>query len=122
MMVIQMSSALTRNLTMQLMPIGTWILSLIFYYYTGNADLGESLNQYSYVRFIGFVLVLIGSYLYMRRGSSSTSAGSKKKKGKKSNKIKDAKSKDESEKESEGESEDKKENDSKPISNIFFIS
>ena len=64
MRVIELSSALTRNLTMQLMPIGTWLLSLIFYYI--NKKYGESWNKYSYIRLIGFVFVLIGSYLYMK--------------------------------------------------------
>merc|ERR1719361_3379692 len=64
MKVIEMSSALTRNLTMQLMPIGTWLLSLIFYFI--DAQFGEPWNRYSYIRLIGFVIVLIGSYLYMK--------------------------------------------------------
>ena len=64
MKVIEYSSALTRNLLMQLMPIGTWILSLVFYYIDPN--LGEPWNQYSYIRLAGFVVVLIGSYLYMK--------------------------------------------------------
>merc|ERR1719242_2933794 len=64
MKVIEMSSALTRNLTMQLMPIGTWILSLTFYYV--DPRYGEQWNQYSYIRLIGFIIVLIGSYLYMK--------------------------------------------------------
>jgi len=64
MKVIEMSSALTRNLTMQLMPIGTWVLSLTFYYV--DPKYGESWNKYSYIRLIGFVIVLCGSYLYMK--------------------------------------------------------
>merc|ERR1719499_1937896 len=64
MKVIEMSSALTRNLTMQLMPIGTWILSLTFYYV--DPQFGEQWNKYSYIRLIGFIIVLCGSYLYMK--------------------------------------------------------
>merc|ERR1719242_2995 len=64
MKVIEMSSALTRNLTMQLMPIGTWILSLTFYYV--DPRYGEQWNKYSYIRLIGFIIVLCGSYLYMK--------------------------------------------------------
>merc|ERR1719499_1395986 len=64
MKVIEMSSALTRNLTMQLMPIGTWILSLTFYYV--DPQYGEQWNKYSYIRLIGFIIVLCGSYLYMK--------------------------------------------------------
>eukprot|EP01083_Nonionella_stella_P071143 190920_1 len=64
MKVIQLSSALTRNLTMQLMPIGTWILSLIAYFV--NPEYGEAWNDYSYIRLVGFLIVLYGSYLYMK--------------------------------------------------------
>ena len=64
MKVIEMSSALTRNLTMQLMPIGTWILSLSFYYI--DPQFGERWNKYSWIQLIGFIIVLCGSYLYMK--------------------------------------------------------
>merc|ERR1740123_508674 len=65
MKVIELSSALTRNLTMQLMPFGTWIVSLLFYYEI-DEKYGENWNDHSFVQLIGFVIVLIGSYLYMR--------------------------------------------------------
>jgi len=65
MKVIELSSALTRNLTMQLMPFGTWIVSLLFYYEI-DETYGENWNDHSFVQLIGFIIVLIGSYLYMR--------------------------------------------------------
>ena len=53
-----------RNLTMQLMPIGTWIISL-FVFYCVDPQYGEQWDAYSYMQLVGFVLVLVGSYLYM---------------------------------------------------------
>eukprot|EP01083_Nonionella_stella_P188154 692899_1 len=68
MKVIEMSSALTRNLTMQFTPVFTWILSLMFYYGLKheNLGIGEPWTQYSVIRLIGFIMVLVGACMYMR--------------------------------------------------------
>ena len=65
MKVIELSSALTRNLTMQLMPFGTWIISLLFYYFV-DERYGENWNKYSWLQLVGFLIVLGGSFLYMK--------------------------------------------------------
>ena len=65
MMVIKLSSALTRNLTMQFMPVGTWIMSLIFYYFV-DEQYGEEWNNHSWIQLGGFILLLIGSHYYIK--------------------------------------------------------
>ena len=64
MIIIKLSNAVTRNLMTQFMPIGTWIMSLIFY--SINDNFGEKFYLIQFIRLIGFVLVLIGAYLYMK--------------------------------------------------------
>ncbi len=64
MKVAKLTSSLTRKLFQQLYPLGTWALSLITYSF--NAVYGETWDKYSFVRLAGFIVVVIGTYLYIK--------------------------------------------------------
>ena len=64
--VIRSSNPMIRNLMMATTPMITYILSLCGYYIIGFNSFGESFNVYQLIRISGFIIVLIGSYLYMK--------------------------------------------------------
>ena len=64
-------NAVTRNLFMQFVPSITWLLSLCVFYavynVNGDGNYGESWNSnYDIFRLFGFIIVFIGSFLYMK--------------------------------------------------------
>lgn len=66
-----MTSSLTRKFVQQLYPIGTWALSLIVYY-AYSATYGEEWDhQQSSIRAVGFLFVIVGTYLYIRAPKDS---------------------------------------------------
>ena len=75
MLVIKLSSAVTRNLFMQIVPSVTWILSLSLHYIVldvnGNKGYGEGWeSNWDLFRVLGFVIVYIGAALYVTNKQS----------------------------------------------------
>lgn len=64
MKVAKMTSSLTRKLFQQLYPIGTWILSLVTYCI--YSLYGEKWDNYAFLRLGGFIIILFGTYLYIK--------------------------------------------------------
>eukprot|EP00484_Ammonia_sp_Unknown_P001754 CAMPEP_0197022146 /NCGR_PEP_ID=MMETSP1384-20130603/3049_1 /TAXON_ID=29189 /ORGANISM="Ammonia sp." /LENGTH=435 /DNA_ID=CAMNT_0042450121 /DNA_START=180 /DNA_END=1487 /DNA_ORIENTATION=- len=61
-----MTSSLTRKFIQQLYPIGTWILSTTVYYAYSSMYGEEWDHQHSSIRAVGFLFVIVGTYLYIR--------------------------------------------------------
>ncbi|KAL7475922.1 hypothetical protein ACHAW6_001815 [Cyclotella cf. meneghiniana] len=64
------TSSMTRNVWKNLRTCLIWITGLSIYYYTGNPDLGEEwLVPGSFYILLGFVVMLVGIYIYYCDGA-----------------------------------------------------
>lgn len=63
--VTKMSSAMTRKLFQQFYPIGVWFM-VLFSYYLINHNFGEKWSSYQWMRCLGILLVLLGTFVYLK--------------------------------------------------------
>jgi len=77
MRIAAMTSSLTRKFLQQLYPIGTWLLSTIVYYAYSSLYGEEWDMQHSSIRAVGFLFVIVGTYLYIRPPKDSAGEFSK---------------------------------------------
>jgi hypothetical protein len=66
MMVTSFSSAIHRNIYEALRSISTWALSVIIYYAWPESGAGEKLSWWSFLQAGGFVISIVGSFVYNR--------------------------------------------------------
>lgn len=66
MMITLFSTAIHRNIYEALRSIAVWLLSLIFYYAFPSLGAGEKLNKWSALQLVGFLISILGSFIYNR--------------------------------------------------------
>ena len=66
MMVTSFSTAIHRNIYEALRSIAVWALSAIVYYIWPNSGCGEKLELLSLVQCLGFLISILGSFIYNR--------------------------------------------------------
>mmetsp|Transcript_26118 Transcript_26118/g.42679 ORF Transcript_26118/g.42679 Transcript_26118/m.42679 type:complete len:434 (+) Transcript_26118:41-1342(+) len=62
--VTKLSSAMTRKLFQQFYPIGVWFMALIAYYAI-DEKFGEEWNNVQWIRCMGIMLVILGTFVYL---------------------------------------------------------
>ncbi|OHT15416.1 hypothetical protein TRFO_42523 [Tritrichomonas foetus] len=66
MTVIEFSSAIHKNIYEALRSIAVWVLSVIVHYIWPSSEAGESITMMSLVQLAGFIVMIIGSFIYNR--------------------------------------------------------
>eukprot|EP01084_Bolivina_argentea_P281496 481633_1 len=67
MRMVAITSSLSKKIFQQTYSSGTWLLNLTCFYVLTNGIYGVEFNEYSFVLILGFIVTLLGNFIYIKQ-------------------------------------------------------